>query len=114
MGHEELLLIAGVYFCQLKKCTPFPTLGELLCPGAGSAPYIFAPCFLGAKLGAKSRPLQSVPNQQVPDFLGCRGAWSGVGVQQTAFESLASTDDILCLWIRVSHLAMMGRARYYA
>jgi len=60
---------------------PFPSLGELFCPEAGSAPYIFAPCFLGAKLGAKSRPLQTVQNQQVPDLLGCSGAWSGVDVQ---------------------------------
>ena len=50
----------------------------------------FAPRILGAKLGAKPRPLQTVQNQQVPDFLGCRGAWSGVGVQQAAFKSLSS------------------------
>lgn len=41
----------------------------------------FAPRILGAKLGAKPRPLQTVQNQQVPDLLGCSGAWSGVGVQ---------------------------------
>lgn len=40
----------------------------------------FAPRILGAKLGAKPRPLQTVQNQQGPDLLGCSRAWSGVGV----------------------------------
>ena len=41
----------------------------------------FAPRILGAKLGAKSRPLQTVQNRHVPDSLGCSDAWSGLGVQ---------------------------------
>ena len=46
----------------------------------------FAPLILGAKLGAKPRPLQTVQNQQVPDFLGCSCTWSGVGVQYVAAD----------------------------
>jgi len=42
---------------------------------------LFVLRILGAKLGAKSKPLQTVQNQQVPDSVGCSGAWSGVGVQ---------------------------------
>lgn len=41
----------------------------------------FAPRILGAKLGAKSRPLQTFPNQKVQDSLGCSRAWNGVDVQ---------------------------------
>ena len=58
-----------------------PLVWDLRWAGQGDDPYIFALCFLGAKLGAKSRPLQTVQNQQAPDSLGCSDAWSGVDVQ---------------------------------
>ena len=81
MGRGKALMIACVYAAIIMVAHAEALPENEADASLGIKRCIFAPRILGAKLGAKSRPLETVQNQQVPDFLGCRGAWSGVGVQ---------------------------------
>lgn len=75
------LVIACVYVATIMVGHVEALLENETDASIGIKRCFFAPRILGAKLGAKSRPLQTVQNQQVPDFMGCSCAWSGVGVQ---------------------------------
>ncbi len=80
MERGKTLVIACVYAAIIMVAHVKARIENEANASLGIKRCFFAPRILGAKLGAKSRPLQTVQNQQVPDFLGCRGAWSGVGV----------------------------------
>lgn len=81
MERGKALVIACVYAATIMVGHVEALLENEADVSLGIKRCFFAPRILGAKLGAKSRPLQTVSNQKVPDLLGCSGAWSGMGVQ---------------------------------
>ena len=81
MERGKALVIACVYAATIMVGHVEALLENEADVSLGIKRCFFAPRILGAKLGAKSRPLQTFPNQQTPDSLGCSDAWSGVDVQ---------------------------------